>query len=76
MIWNAEGFGCVPVLIKLVVKIKYVLNMTGSNKKGIEVEKRQKTYFFIQSSFCLLFVKRYIFGYLQRGAVIAAVNLI
>ena len=50
--------------------------MTGGNKKGIEVEKRQQTYFFIQSSFCPLFVKRLIFGYLQRGAVVAAVILI
>ena len=38
--------------------------------------KTQKTYFFIQSSFVHFLVTRLIFGYHQRGAVVAAFNLI
>ena len=44
--------------------------MAGSNKKSIEVKKNQK------HIFCHFLVKRLILGCHQRGAVVAAVNLI
>ena len=50
--------------------------MTGSSKKGIEVEKSKKHTFSLKSLFVNFFVKRSIFGYNHRGAVVAAVNLI
>ena len=56
MFWNARGFGCVTVLIKLG-QIKYGWNVAGSNKKVIEMGKKHKKKhtFFIQSFFCPLF---------------------
>ena len=41
-----------------ISKIKYGLNVTRSNKKGIEVEESKKHTFFIQSSFCPLFCEK------------------
>ena len=76
MLWNAEGFGCVTFLVKLGLKIKYGLNVTRSNKKVIEVEKSKKHTFSFKALFVYFFEKRLTFGYHQRGAVVAAVNLI
>ena len=50
--------------------------MTGSNKKVIEVEKSKKHTFLFKALFVHFFVRRLIFGYHQRGAVVAAINLI
>ena len=58
MFWNAGGFGCVTVLVKLGIKIKYGLNVTRSNKKGIEVEKSKKHTFSFKALFVNFFLKR------------------
>ena len=58
MFWNAEGFGCVTVLVKLGQKIKYGLNVTGSNTKFIEVEKSKKHTFSFKAHFVKFFVKK------------------
>ena len=50
--------------------------MAGSNKKVIEVEKTKKHTFSFKALFVHFLVTRLIFGYHQRGAVIAAVKLI
>ena len=64
------------VLVNWVSKIKYGLNVTRSNKKVIEVDKSKKNTFSFKALFVHLFEKRLTFGYHQRGAVVAAVNLI
>ena len=72
------GFGCVTVVKKLGLKNLIWLECDREYKKVIEVGKSYKR---IQTfSFKAFFVhfngKRYIFGYHQREAVVAAVNLI
>ena len=76
MFWNAGGCGYVIVLMKSGRTNLYGWYVTVSSKRVIEVGKTPKTNFFIWSSFCPLFCEKVIFWQNQRGAVIAAVNLI
>mgnify|MGYP000970957715 CR=1 FL=1 len=73
MTWNTMA----ESIIEAAVPSRYAsLTQTSELKKLNEVKKQKKILFSFKALFVHFFVKRLIFGYHQRGAVVAAVNLI